>query len=366
MKTITSREFQDKFLLYKTLSTDKQYKTFTAMLDCPNDTPITLVLKEMNEKRAAVYEALCNMWNPYIAETYEVIKIDQRYIAVTEYVCAEGSEKETLTLSQYVRQHCPMNKTAALSVCVQICEGLENFHKKGFVHRDLKPDNIMISDCTGDIPKIKIIDFGSAKAVDMGTISDTTVVGTLGYQAPETISSNATNHSDIYSIGCILNFLLTGQEPGLVHYKDDHYIAFIIEKATNDDPSHRYANVIALKKALQHELGINLIDRIPILNTLPGFRTHTLPKELFAAFSYISMIFINIIAFDKFGITGLLEIFILYFIVPLIFIFNMGNLLRFVPKEIRKNNKLFMIFRVAVILFSIFAPIIVDGLMGRS
>ena len=235
MKTITEQDFQREFLIHKELSSGKQDKTFTAMIDCPNNTPITLVLKEMNEKRAAVYQALCNMWNPHIAETYDVIKVEDRYIAVTEYICARGSEKETLTLSEYVNQQGALDKQTALSVCIEICEGLEEFHNQGFVHRDLKPDNIMISDCTSDIPKIKIVDFGGAKAVNMRNIPDTTVVGTLGtlgYQAPETISSSATNLSDIYSVGCILSFLLTGQEPGLVQYSGDHYIAAIIETIT--------------------------------------------------------------------------------------------------------------------------------------
>ena len=353
MTTLTEQEFRDAFLIHKELNSGKQYRTFTAMLDRPNDTPITVVLKEMNEKRAAVYEALCTMWDPYIAETYEVIKVDDRYIAVTEYVCAIGSDKETLTLSEYVSQNGALDKKAALSVCIQICEGLEDFHKRGFVHRDLKPDNIMISDCADDIPKIKIVDFGGAKAVDMRNIPDTTVVGTLGYQAPETISSNATNRSDIYSIGCILNFLLSGK---------DHYITAIIEKATNEDASHRYADVTTLKKALQHELGDHLIDRIPVLRSLPGFRTHTLRKELTAVFSYISMIFFAVAALDKFGISGFIEFFLFYIIVPLIVIFNMGNLLRFVPKSIRQNNRRFMIFKVTAVLFSTFAPIIVDNL----
>ena len=366
MIIMTEQEFFDKFLIHKELSTGKQYCTFTAMLDHPEDTPLTVVLKEMNEKRASVYEALCKIWNPYIAETYEVIKVDERYIAVTEYVCANGSDKETLTLSEYVSIHGALGKKAALSVCIQICEGLEKFHKSGFVHRDLKPDNIMISDCKGDIPKIKIVDFGGAKAVDMRNIPDTTVVGTLGYQAPETISSNATNRSDIYSIGCILSSLLTGKEPGLAHYGGDHYITAIIEKSTNEDPSHRYADVTVLKKALTHELGVHIIDRIPVLRALPGFRTHTLWKELTAAFSYISMIFFAVAALDKFGISGFIEIFLFYIIVPLIVIFNMGDLLRFVPKSIRQNNRRFMIFKVAVVMFSTFASIIVDNLIGRA
>ncbi len=220
----------------------------------------------------------------------------------------------------------------------------------------------MISDLTGDIPKIKIVDFGGAKAVDMSSMPDTTVVGTLGYQAPETISSNATNRSDIYSIGCILSFLLTAAEPGTAQYTEDHYVLSVIEKATNEDASHRYADVTALKKSLQHELGVHLIDRIPVLRALPGFRTHTLWKELIASFSYISMIFFTVAALDKFGISGFIEFFLFYIIVPLIVIFNMGDLLRFVPKSIRRNNRRFMVFKVAAVLFSTFAPIIVDNL----
>lgn len=365
MRTITEQEFLDKFLLHKELSSGRNYRTFTAMIDRPDDSPITVVLKEMNEKRAAIYEAMCTMWDPYIAETYEVIRINDKYIAVTEYICAEGCDKETLTLSEYISQHGALDKAAALSVCVQICEGLEGFHKQGFVHRDLKPDNVMISDCTGNIPTIKIVDFGGAKAVDMRDPPDTTVVGTLGYQAPETISSSATNRSDIYSVGCILNYLLTGQEPGIARYGSDHYIAAIIEKATNEDPSHRYADVTALKKSLQHELGAHLIDRIPVLRALPGFRTHVLWKELLASFAYISMIFIGVAAFDKFGVSGFIEIFIFYFVVPLIVIFNMGNFLRFVPVTIRRSNQKYMLLRTAAVLFSTFAPIIVDNLIKR-
>ena len=366
MITMTEQEFSDKFLIHKELSAGKQYRTFTAMLDRPDDTPITVVLKEMNEKRAAVYEALRTIWNPYIAETYEVIKVAERYISVTGYVCANGSDKETLTLTEYVKVNGALDKQAALTVCVQICEGLEEFHKNGFVHRDLKPDNIMIWDCMGNIPNIKIVDFGGAKAVNMRDIPDTTVVGTLGYQAPETISSNATSRSDIYSIGSILSFLLTNKEPGIVQYSGDHYIAAIIDKTTNKDPSHRYADVTALKKALQHELGVHLIDRIPVLRALPGFRTHALWKELTAAFSYISMIFFAVAALDRFGISGFIEFFLFYIIVPLIVIFNMGDLLRFVPKSIRQNNRCFMIFKVAAVLLSTFAPIIVDNLIGRA
>lgn len=374
MRTITEKIFTDEYLIHKELSQDKQYKTFTAMRERSNGEPFMIVLKELDEKRAAVYEALTGMWNPYIADTYDIFKVvntdnpeKHRYIAVTEYVYAVGCPyEETMSLSQFVKRNGTLSKKTALSVCIQLCKGLAEFHRKGFVHRDLKPDNIMISQYNHDTPQIKIVDFGGAKPVNINSLSDTTVVGTLGYQAPESLSSVTTNRADIYSIGCILNFMLTGQEPGLVRYKEDHYIAAIIEKAANEDSSHRYASVTALQKALEHESGIGRIDRTPILRTLPGFRTHTIWKELIASLSYISMILVAVISFNLFGIVGIFEIFFFYVIVPLIVIFNMGNLLRFVPGSIRRSNQQFLILRVAILLFSVFAPIVVDTLLGRT
>ena len=366
MRTLTEQEFQNEFLVHKELSRGKKYRTYTAMKECPGDAPKTFVLKEMDEKHDAVYESLSEMWSPYTAEIYEVIKVGDRFAAVTQYVCADGCDKETLTLSEYVGRFGALDKKTALSVCVQLCEGLAQFHKKGFVHRDLKPDNIMISKYDSKAPQIKIVDLGGAKAVNIGDVSDMTVVGTLGYQAPETISSSATNRSDIYSVGCILSFMLTGQEPGVKRYSGDHYVAAIIEKATNDDPSHRYKDAESMENALRHELGAHLIDRIPFLRALPGFRTHTLWKELAAAFSYISMIYIAVVCFDRFGVGGLIEIFVFYITVPLIVVFNMGDLLRFVPRSIRRNNRRFMLLRTAAMMFSTFAPIIVDNLLGRG
>ncbi len=78
------------------------------------------------------------------------------------------------------------------------------------------------------------------------------------------------------------------------------------------------------------------------------------------------MIFFAVASLDKFGITGFIEFFLFYIIVPLIVVFNMGDLLRFVPGVIRKNKRRYMIFRVAAVMFSTFAPIIVDSLTGRT
>ena len=373
MRSITEEELEREYLVYKNLTPERHFKTYIAMKKRSDGSLFTVVLKEMDDKRAAVYEALSYMWNPFLADTYDVFMVTNandpernRYIAVTEYIYANGSpDEECLSLKQFVRKNGPLNEKTALSVCIQICEGLSEFHKKGFVHRDIKPDNIMISKYDSGNPQIKIIDFGGAKRIDMYAYSDKTVIGTLGYQAPESLSSNTTNQADIYSVGCILSFMLTGQEPGIMRYVGDHYIVSIIEKATNEDPSHRYSTVISMRKALEHEIRLRPLDRIPVLRSVPGFRTHTIWKETIAGLSYSSMIFIAVICIKTFGLYGLAEIFIFYIIIPLIIIFNMGNLLRFFPNNIRKNNRLFLIIRTGIIIASVFAPIVVDYMVGR-
>lgn len=372
MHNITEEELENQYIIYKNLTPDRQYSTYLAMKEHSDGSLFAVILKEMDEKRASVYNALSCMWNPYVADTYDVLNVTNsadpsrsRYIAVTEYVYAKGcQDEECLSLSQFVRKQGTLNEKTALSICMQICEGLAEFHKNGFVHRDIKPDNIMISQYDAEQPQIKIIDFGGAKHMSMYNISDTTVIGTLGYQAPESISSSTTNKADIYSIGCILNYLLTGQDPGIVQYKGNHYIVNIIEKAANQDPYHRYSTVTAMQKALSHELKERFPDNIPVLRAVPGFRTHTLWKETAAAISYVSMIFISVLCISMFGMRGLIEIFGFYIIVPLIAIFNMGNFLRIFPENIRKNNRVFIIIRTAVIIAAIIGPIVTDYITG--
>lgn len=220
-------EYSEQFMIYKTLSNKNGMSTSLAMCEDSEGGLITVILKEMTEKRAFMYKELTSFWNPYIAEVYDVFEVingeDKKMIAVTEYVTAEDSPaEESLSLETYVRKHGTLPKNVAMSICTQICEGLKEFHKKGFVHRDLKPENIMISRYDKENPKVKIIDFDAGKAVDHTKIADTTVIGTLGYQAPESLSGITTAQSDIYSIGCILNYMLTGQEPGIKVYHEDH------------------------------------------------------------------------------------------------------------------------------------------------
>lgn len=366
MRNTTKEKLYAEYLIYKNLTPAKNYQTSIAMKKDSNGNFYSVILKEMDQKRAWIYSELSNMWNPHIADTYEVFSIQDsdtpntcRYIAVTEYVSATNSpEEECLSLKQFVLKNGPLPESTALFICVQICKGLKEFHEKGFVHRDLKPDNIMISKYDLQSPEIKIIDFGSAKELLPYKSADTTVIGTLGYQSPESLATLTTNQSDIYSIGCILNFILTGQEPGILTYSGNHYIVNIIEKATYTNAAHRYKNVSSMLKDLEHELRLKPLDKIPVLRALPGFRTHTIWKESMASFFYISMIFLTAIYLLESNYANITEIFLFYIIIPFVFIFNMGNLLRFFPRNLRQNYHLFFMIRMAILLSSMFSPLL--------
>ena len=363
MKIISAEELNSIYYIYEDLTPNKQYKTQVAFIK-NSDIMSPVILKEMDEKRACIYQELTQMWNPHIANVYSVYQIStqpttdsaisqDKYLAVTENV-------GNTSLRDYVRTNGPLTIKEALSICIQLCEGLSKFHKKGFVHRDIKPDNIMIASNDSNAIQVKIIDFGGAKEFQNNKASDTTVIGTLGYQAPESLSAVTRNTADIFSIGCVLNFLLTGQEPGIKRYTEDSSMIRIIEKATHVDPSSRYSSVEEFKKQLLHEQCFYKLDKIPIIRSIPGFRTHTYPKMLIASLVYISVMYVISIEWLQGFYYESLELLFFYFFIPLVMVCNLGNLLRFVPFNIRSNSKKFFLLRLICVLLAFLTPLILE------
>lgn len=363
MNNLDFNELCNVFHIYEDLTPDKLWKTYVAFYKNSNlMNPI--IIKEMDKKRACIYQALSHMWNPYIANVYSVHhlpntqiddgeQLEDVYIAITENV-------GDISLTDYVHSNGPLNHNIALNICVQICEGLSEFHKKGFVHRDIKPDNIIMFSTAPDNIRIKIIDFGAAKTIQKGQNADTTVVGTLGYQAPESLSSITQEPADIFAIGCVLNFMLTGQEPGIQRYIEKSSIASIIEKSTSVDPSSRYFSVDELKKVLLHEIKHHKLDKIPLIRSIPGFRTHTFWKMTLATLVYLGFFYlISIQLIQKLYVESL-TIVTFWFLTPLIIVCNLGNLLRFLPRNIRENSKQMFIFRIVSVLIAFFLPLIIE------
>ena len=132
------------------------------------------------------------------------------------YYVMEYLEGETL--DKLVSEHGPMPLARALHVLKQICAALRVAHTRSLVHRDVKPHNIMLCRRGGEYDVVKILDFGLVKDIARGESRDITqfqrVLGTPRYMAPERIrnAADADARSDIYSVGAVAFFLLTGKE----------------------------------------------------------------------------------------------------------------------------------------------------------
>ena len=138
-----------------------------------------------------------------IVAIYDIGEQDGSLYQVMEYI--EGS-----TLDQLIRSGPSMSLEQKLRTIVQVCEGLDHAHKHGFVHRDIKPGNVMVTrDGTA-----KLLDFGIAQMADSNLTQTGMLMGTVNYMSPEQAHGERVDaRSDIFSTGAVLYQLLTGHTP---------------------------------------------------------------------------------------------------------------------------------------------------------
>jgi eukaryotic-like serine/threonine-protein kinase len=149
-------------------------------------------------------QAAASLSHPNIVAVYDTGSEDGTHFIVMEYV-------EGRTLKDVIRAEGPLYPERAAEVCADICNALVAAHARGLIHRDIKPGNVML---TPD-GKVKVMDFGIARATTTETITQTAaVVGTAQYISPEQAQGQAVDYrSDLYSTGCCLYEMLTGTVP---------------------------------------------------------------------------------------------------------------------------------------------------------
>ncbi|ARJ51659.1 Stk1 family PASTA domain-containing Ser/Thr kinase [Staphylococcus lutrae] len=163
-----------------------------------------------NEKQATVQRFEREVQNttilshPNIVSVLDVGEEVDFFFLVMEYI--EGP-----TLSDYIKANGPLEPAKALYFIEQILNGIRHAHEQGIVHRDIKPQNVMID----RNQTLKIVDFGIAKALSETTMTQTNhVVGTVQYLSPEQAKGEKTGErSDIYSLGILLYEMLIGHPP---------------------------------------------------------------------------------------------------------------------------------------------------------
>lgn len=150
-------------------------------------------------------QAAAGLSHPNVVSVFDVGKEGNIYYIVMEMM--EGD-----TLSDVIKRESPMGEKRVINITKQIAAGLSAAHKKGIIHRDVKPHNVIFS----DDGVAKITDFGIAKAVNNGTIvnTKTTVLGSVHYLSPEQARGGFVDaKSDIYSLGIVMYEMLTGRVP---------------------------------------------------------------------------------------------------------------------------------------------------------
>lgn len=166
-----------------------------------------LAARFFNEARAASKVA-----HPYAVSIYDFSRLDDGTLfIVMEYV--EGKP-----LHELIRVHGRLDARVAVPIAIQACQVLDVAHENKLVHRDVKPDNIMVIEGRDKNLTIKMLDFGIAKILDgdasAGLTQTGMMFGTPEYMSPEQASGAQVDHrSDVYSLGLVLYEMLVGQPP---------------------------------------------------------------------------------------------------------------------------------------------------------
>lgn len=209
-------------------------------------------------------QAAAGLMHPNIVNVYDVGEEDGMYYIVMELV-------EGITLKNYIEKKARLSVKEAISIAIQVSMGIEAAHNNHIIHRDIKPQNIIIS----KEGKVKVTDFGIAKAATSNTITSN-VMGSVHYTSPEQARGGFSDEkSDIYSLGCTMFEMLTGRVPfdgettvavAIKHIQEEMpsprefvpeipiSVEQIIFKATQKSPDRRYQTMGELVADLKHSL----------------------------------------------------------------------------------------------------------------
>ena len=231
---------------------------------------IKILKKEFREDESFVKkfrseaQAAAGLMNPNIVNVYDVGVDRGLYYMVMELV-------EGITLKEYILKKRRLSPKEVISIAIQMCNGIGAAHKRQIVHRDIKPQNVIIS----TDGKVKVTDFGIAKATTSNTVT-TSVMGSVHYISPEQARGGYVDtKSDIYSVGITLFEMVTGEIPfdgdsavevAMKHIQKDitlpsklvpsipYSLEQIILKCTQKNSERRYENIEELIQDLKHSL----------------------------------------------------------------------------------------------------------------
>ena len=148
-------------------------------------------------------QAAAGLQHPNVVSVYDRGSFDDTYYIAMEYLPGRS-------LKQLIRQEAPLDPLRAIDITIQILKAARFAHRRGVIHRDLKPHNVIVDDSG----HAKVTDFGIARAGASDMTETGSIMGTAQYLSPEQAQGHAVNAaSDLYSVGVVLYEMLTGRVP---------------------------------------------------------------------------------------------------------------------------------------------------------
>lgn len=268
---------------YNIISTlNKEHKVYLVQSPLSNRIYVQKILDVYNIR---VYEHLYNNPIPGIPQIINYYEQNNQLIVIEEYISGtslqekiDNSELSVADINNYM---------------LMLCNILEALHAltPAIIHRDIKPSNIIITSYNYAI----LLDFNAAKQFSDSANSDTILLGTPGYAAPEQYGFGSSSpQTDIYALGIVLKEML-----GSLRYPNSNLLNYyerVVKKCTEMTPSSRYSSVAELKEALisitpsnTSKTGSGKTSLIP-----PGFRSKTPWKMLLASIGYLLLIYFSL------------------------------------------------------------------------
>ncbi|MCX7695570.1 MAG: protein kinase [Caloramator sp.] len=270
--------------------------------------------------------AAASLTHPNIVSIFDVGEQDNIYYIVMEYIKGQ-------TLKEYIKSNGKIGYKRVLDITLQIAMALENAHKNGVVHRDIKPHNIVVT----EEGTIKVTDFGIARASTVATVTNTNkVLGSVHYLSPEQAKGGFSDHrTDIYSLGVVMYEMLTGRLPfdaespisvAIKHIQEDvkepieidmsipRAVNDIVKKALEKDMFKRYQSakeliddIIKVKEnpnvvinSFDETQSTRIIDVKEVDKALKNKKKKSIIKPLFITLSVIVVLFTALyIVFNK-------------------------------------------------------------------
>lgn len=271
LQTLGSGGFGETFLAEDTQMPSLRRCVIKQLKPIANNPQIYQLVQERFGREAAVLEELGGN-SDQIPSLYAYFQLDEQFYLVQEYV--EGE-----TLRAKIQQQGLFHESAVRDILISLLLILECVHNQRIIHRDIKPDNIILRHRDS---KPILIDFGAVREI-MGTVinsqgstASSIIIGTPGYMSSEQASGRAVYSSDLYSLGMTAIYLLTGKQPqelevnpinGELIWKQyaldiSPIMIEIIDKAIRYHPRERFTSAREMLEALQSEVK-------PVAPTIP-------------------------------------------------------------------------------------------------